>query len=53
MIHDDGRGFDPGAVDPERYGLAGMRERAAMIGASLDIRSRPNGGTQVWCTLGR
>ncbi len=52
-IRDDGVGFDPAAVDPDRYGLTGMQERAAMIGATLEVNSRPAGGTQVWCTLPR
>jgi signal transduction histidine kinase len=53
VIHDDGVGFDPAAVDPERYGLTGMMERAEMIGARLDIRSHPGGGTEIWCSLER
>lgn len=53
VIQDDGVGFDLAAVNPEHYGLTGMRERAAIIGASLDIRSRTAGGTEVWCTLER
>ncbi|MFC2037299.1 histidine kinase [Chloroflexota bacterium] len=52
-IQDDGRGFDPGPVDPDRFGLAGMSERAAMIGATLEVNSRPGGGTEVWCSLKR
>lgn len=52
-VADDGQGFDPDAVDPDRYGLAGMRERAGMIGATLVIASNPAGGTQVRCTLKR
>lgn len=53
VIQDDGVGFDLTTVNPEHYGLTGMRERAALIGASLDIRSGPVGGTEVWCTLER
>jgi signal transduction histidine kinase len=30
-----------------------MRERAAMIGASVEVNSRPGGGTEVWCVLKR
>ncbi|MBN1135153.1 MAG: sensor histidine kinase [Anaerolineae bacterium] len=52
-IQDDGVGFDLGAVDPDRYGLTGMQERAAMIGATLEVSSRPDGGTRVRCTLPR
>lgn len=45
-IRDDGVGFDPDAVE-EGSGLAGMLERAASVGAELDIRSEPSGGTVV------
>ena len=49
-VRDDGRGFDPGtAAAPGRrsYGLQFMRERAELIGARLDVRSQPDGGTVV------
>jgi signal transduction histidine kinase len=55
-IRDDGRGFDPGAtVDDGRrsFGLRFMRERAALIGARFDVRSRPDGGTVVWLAIPR
>ena len=46
-ISDDGRGFDPQAVSPERLGLGIMRERAAAIGAQLAVESRPGHGTRI------
>ncbi len=47
-IADDGRrGFDPASVPPERLGLGIIRERAQAIGASLEIDSRPGGGTRI------
>jgi len=49
-VRDDGRGFEPGTVAaPSRrnYGLQFMRERADLIGARLDVRSQPDGGTVV------
>jgi signal transduction histidine kinase len=52
-ISDDGQGFDPDGIEPDRYGLAGMQERASMIGAELAVTSTPNGGTRVWCSLKR
>jgi len=52
-VQDDGTGFDFAAVEAGRYGLTGMRERCEMIGASLDVHSRPGGGTEVWCSLER
>jgi signal transduction histidine kinase len=44
-IRDDGVGFAPGAAHGG-LGVSGMRERAAMIGATLRIRGRP-GRTEV------
>jgi two-component system sensor histidine kinase DegS len=49
-IRDDGRGFDIGAVAARgrrNFGLQFMRERAELIGARFDVRSRPDGGTVV------
>ena len=49
-VRDDGQGFDVGAVAARgrrNFGLQFMRERAALIGASFDVRSRPDGGTVV------
>ncbi len=34
-IEDDGRGFAPGSVLPERMGLRIMQERAEQVGAEL------------------
>jgi two-component system sensor histidine kinase UhpB len=45
-VRDDGRGFDPEA-GREGTGLIGMAERARLVGANLDVRSRPNGGTSL------
>ena len=51
-LHDDGRGFeyDPAALD-DRYGLRGMLERAAAIGAELEIVSRPGQGARLRMVL--
>jgi signal transduction histidine kinase len=47
-VLDDGRGFDvPEARATGRFGLISMEERAASLGASLEIESRPGGGTKV------
>jgi two-component system sensor histidine kinase UhpB len=45
-VVDAGDGFDAGAV-AEGAGIRGMRERALLIGAELEIRSRPRSGTTV------
>jgi PAS domain S-box-containing protein len=47
-ISDDGCGFDPSAIsESKELGLAGMRERAALVGGSLTVESRPQHGTRV------
>jgi signal transduction histidine kinase len=47
-VADDGRGFDVSrGFDSGRFGLLSMRERAAAIGASLEIQSEPGAGTKV------
>ena len=46
-IGDDGRGFDPEAVQPHQLGLGIMRERAQAIDAMLTIKSQPDQGTQI------
>lgn len=45
-VRDDGSGFDSGQSAPG-LGLAGMRERALLIGGTLDVRSHPGDGTEV------
>ena len=50
QVIDDGRGFDPGAVVAAKaghFGLVGLRERAARLGATLSLDSRPGSGTTV------
>ena len=46
-ITDNGRGFDPADVPPDRFGLRTMRERAEMIGGRLTIESAASAGTVV------
>jgi two-component system, NarL family, sensor histidine kinase DegS len=49
-VRDDGRGFDVGAVAARgrrNFGLQFMRERAELIGAQFEVRSRPEAGTVV------
>lgn len=45
-VMDDGRGLNGGG-DNDGVGLRGMRERALLVGADLDVRSRPQGGVRV------
>jgi PAS domain S-box-containing protein len=56
-VHDHGGGFDPAALGTlgggpgERIGIAGMRERVAMLGGELQIKSRPGTGTSVVASI--
>jgi two-component system sensor histidine kinase UhpB len=45
-VVDDGRGFVVGDAE-HGCGLAGMRERGALVGGRLVIRSQPGAGTEV------
>ena len=61
-VTDDGTGFDPAALgdsgaavggtgatrhEPTGFGLAGMRERAELLGGKLELSSSPDRGTTV------
>jgi two-component system, NarL family, sensor kinase len=65
-VADDGAGFDPAAAEagpgtaggdwhrgggPTGFGLAGMRERAELLGGRLDVSSAPGRGTTVRLTV--
>jgi len=50
-VRDDGRGFEPRAA--AGAGLRGMRERALLVGADLDVESRNGEGAAVRLTLRR
>jgi two-component system sensor histidine kinase UhpB len=52
LIQDDGVGFDASAngkstEGEERWGLAGIQERADLIGAALQVRSQPGQGVSL------
>ncbi len=48
-VSDDGAGFcaETAVKKPMSFGLAGMRERAALLGGTLVLRSAPGKGTSV------
>lgn len=52
-VRDDGRGFDPTATAAPgtHFGLLGMRERAAKIGAALTIDAAPGEGCTITATV--
>jgi len=49
VVADDGAGFEPArvAVSGRRYGLVGIRERVAQLGAHLELVSAPGRGTRI------
>jgi signal transduction histidine kinase len=47
QVSDDGLGFEGHDVEPERFGLRGMRERAELIGGTLTVASHAGKGTTV------
>ena len=50
IVEDDGVGFEPGVTPGtagQGFGLLGMQERAAMIGATLQIESAVGKGTTI------
>lgn len=50
-IEDDGGGFDPAVDRGPSSGMMLMPYRAAMIGGTLKISSRPSAGTRVECSF--
>jgi two-component system, NarL family, sensor histidine kinase UhpB len=55
-IQDDGHGFDPGhasreAVELQRLGLPGIRERAELLGGQFRIESGPEKGTSLQVSI--
>lgn len=51
-IEDDGRGFDVerrlgAAVAEKRMGIRSIKERAALLGGTMTIQSRPDAGTRI------
>ena len=49
-VADDGSGFDPQAVEAG-FGLIGMRERVALVGGTLDVKSQPGAGATVHAVI--
>ena len=52
LVHDDGTGFDPHRRS-SGFGLVGMRERLALVRGTLDIETRPGGGTTLRARIPR
>ena len=47
IIEDDGKGFDPNAVESNGLGLLGMRERLALVGGTLRVEAAAGAGTTI------
>lgn len=52
VVTDDGCGFVPDGM-AAGYGLLGMRERAHLVGGSVDVDSVPGAGTRLTVTVPR
>lgn len=50
-VQDEGRGFDPTNTRRGALGLASLRERALIVGGTLEVRSRPGRGTTISAQL--
>jgi len=55
-VEDNGRGFDPNhasrdAVELQRLGLLGIRERAELLGGEIQIESAPDNGTRLQVSI--
>jgi signal transduction histidine kinase len=47
-VSDDGTGFNADTIDKtSHFGLAGMQERAQLVGGELNITSKPGSGTTI------
>jgi signal transduction histidine kinase len=52
LVHDDGAGFNvEEGVNSGHFGLTGMKDRAEIIGGTLDVNSLPGQGTTIKLTL--
>jgi two-component system sensor histidine kinase DegS len=47
VVEDDGLGFDPLRTREDALGLAGMRERMALLGGALRVESASGAGTTL------
>jgi PAS domain S-box-containing protein len=50
IIEDDGNGFDP-SVRTGKLGVAGMRERAALLGGTVTVETSPGNGATVYARI--
>jgi signal transduction histidine kinase len=48
---DDGRGFDPGVMNPGHYGLQHMRRQAQAVGGTLAVDAAVGAGTSIHLSI--
>lgn len=51
VVSDDGVGFSPSKVAENRFGLQGIRKRAALLRGRIDVDSAPGKGTRLTIEL--
>ena len=53
VVEDDGVGFEASdkSTRDKGIGIVGMHERASLVGAALDVESRPGDGTSVYLRM--
>lgn len=53
IVEDNGKGFDPEKILKRKktLGLTGIRERAALVGGTVEIESAPDTGTTVFVNI--
>lgn len=47
VVEDDGKGFDPGQLKMDSFGLFSIRERLSFLGGSLEIESQAKQGARA------
>jgi PAS domain S-box-containing protein len=49
-VRDEGIGFDP-EMNHRGLGLISIRERLTLVGGTIEIKSKPGGGTEIHCSV--
>lgn len=50
-IEDDGKGFDPRNIGPDKMGLRNIETRARLVGGAYEIWSHPGKGTKLYVSI--
>jgi signal transduction histidine kinase len=46
-VEDNGRGFDPAAINPDRNGMTNMAQRTTEMGGTCRVHSQPGAGCRI------